>query len=274
MRPDLHVHTSYSDGSYTPVQVVALAAQAGLPAVAICDHDECRAYGKVKDANGIMVIPGIELGAAYESSVHVLGLLIDWQDSGLMHYIEKAAADRQQRAQAMLRLFEKEGVPLTMADVQAECEGCVIGRPHFAAALFKKGLVSSPKEAFVRYLKRNACCYVPLEKIDAAHAAELILGAGGKPVLAHPGLVSQRMLDVLMPQLRDMGFWGVEAYHSAHSNGQCTAFESMARQYGLYVTCGSDFHGSAKPKIQIGQEQRGGVYLTKSLEVLFADMKW
>jgi len=270
MWPDLHVHTNYSDGDMTPKQVVQMAKAAGLNGVAICDHDECRAFGEVEDAEGIAVYPGIELGAAYDSEIHVLGLMIDWRNEALIRYIDGAAERRRSRADAMLDKLKGAGVAITMDDVMAQCDGCVIGRPHFAAALVKMGYASSPKEAFARYLGRNACCYVPLEKIDAAHAAALILEAGGKPVLAHPGLVRQSVLDALIPRLKDMGFWGVEAYHPAHPDGQCREYESLARRYGLFVTCGSDYHGGAKPKIAVGQEQRGGAYLKESLLALGA----
>ena len=273
MRFDLHVHTTFSDGDYTPREAAALAARTGLDGIAITDHDESRGYGDIlHDApKGLIVIPGIELAAQYGCEVHVLGLKIDWQDAALIRHVEKAASTRQQRAGRMLEKINQAGMRLTLADVETECEGTVIGRPHFAAALVKKGYASSIREAFSLYLSRHKPFYMPLDKPDISSAAALIVGAGGVPVLAHPGLMRKDVFDALAPCLTDMGFWGIEAYHPAHTSGQCREYESTARRYGLYVTAGSDFHGSVKPDIQIGQEQRGGGYLEKSIERLMAE---
>jgi predicted metal-dependent phosphoesterase TrpH len=168
----------------------------------------------------------------------------------------------------MLEKINRAGMHLTIEDVEKECMGDVIGRPHVAAALVKKGYVPSVREAFGQYLSRHMPFYTPLEKPDIRHAAKIITGAGGKAVLAHPGLMNPVIFEALAPNLAEMGFWGIEAYHPAHTDGQCVAYESVARRYGLYVTAGSDFHGSVKPDVQIGQERRGGRFLEKSLERL------
>lgn len=268
MRPDLHVHTTFSDGSYTPAEMVQAAKQAGLSAVAITDHDECRGYGEIIDEQDITVCPGIELAARFNCEVHVLGLQIDWKNQKLIRHIENASEARRHRAKSVLEKLQAVNVDIDMQHVVNACEGDVIGRPHLAKVLVDKGYASSYKEAFVRYLAKDACCYVPLDKINVRNAADLILQAGGKPILAHPGLLRGRAFEQLVPKLKDMGFWGIEAYHPAHSNGHCREYETIAKNHGLYVTAGSDFHGAAKPKVKIGQEQRGGKYLEKSLEEL------
>jgi predicted metal-dependent phosphoesterase TrpH len=139
----------------------------------------------------------------------------------------------------------------------------------------KKRYAKNVKEAFKAYLSKHTEFYVPFDKISVDEAAELIGKAKGLAVLAHPGFIGEAAQNKLLPSLREMGFWGIEAYHPSHSDGQCAMFESIARSYGLYITSGSDFHGSAKPGIEIGGETRGGEYLKASVRELMgnADVK-
>jgi predicted metal-dependent phosphoesterase TrpH len=264
---DLHVHTTYSDGDLTPREVAAAAKQKGITCIAITDHDECRGCGEAAMETGVTVVPGIELSAKYEGETHVLGLCIDWRSPALLAHIEEAALLRGERAQSIIERLNAAGVHITIEDVRCESSG-IIGRPHIAAALVKKRYASSVKEAFKTYLSKHTQFYVPYDKISIERAVELINGAGGKAVLAHPGLLRDETRDALFPRLKSFGFWGVEAYHTTHTDGECVEYESRARQYGLYVTAGSDFHGSAKPSIDIGSETRGGAYLRQSLEAL------
>jgi predicted metal-dependent phosphoesterase TrpH len=269
MNIDMHIHTSYSDGDYTPREVVRMAKEKGLKLIAITDHDECRGYGETAGADAdITICPGIELASRYEGEIHVLGLGIDWRNEELLKHIEGVTKLRKRRAENMINNLRSIGVGITIDDVKAECEGMIIGRPHIAAALVEKGCASSRKEAFIRYLSKHSPYYVPFDKITVQGAVDLIKKAGGKAVLAHPGLVKKEVLEALFPKLSDMGFWGVEAYHPSHSGGQCREFESIARGYGLFVTAGSDFHGSAKPAVELGGEKRGGEYLAESVRIL------
>ncbi len=155
-----------------------------------------------------------------------------------------------------------------MDDVLDECKGEVLGRPHFAEVLVKNGHVSSNKQAFAQYLNKNAKCFVARGKVDITRAVELIVGAGGKAVLAHPGLISGTVWNKLGGELKALGFWGIEAYHPAHSVGQCREFVSTAKTQGVFVTSGSDFHGNPSTSVGIGQERRGGKYLAKSMKAL------
>ncbi len=268
MNIDMHVHTSFSDGDYTPPDIVRMAKEKGLGLIAITDHDECRGYEEITAETGITVLPGIELASKYKSEVHVLGFGIDWRSAPLILHIEGVTQLRKHRAENMIKNLNSAGIGITLEDVKAECGGKVIGRPHIAAALVKKGCASSYKEAFKAFLSRHSPYYVTFEKITVQGAAGLIREAGGLPVLAHPGLIKGETLGSLFPNLKDMGFWGVEAYHPAHSDGQCREYESLARSYGLFVTAGSDFHGSAKPAVELGGEKRGGEYLAESVRVL------
>jgi len=262
---DLHAHTTFSDGDKTPLEVAWLAEEKGI-GVAITDHDECRGFGEIAQLRfTVPVYPGIELTARYEgSSVHVLGLGIDWQDPGLVSHIDWAREARLRRAERILEKLRAGGMDVFLADLVFR--GDVVGRAHIAEALVRKGYAQSVQDAFVRFLSFRAPYYVPYEKIGADEAARLITGAGGLVVLAHPGLMGPGAWDSIVSKLKGMGFWGVEAYHPSHTDGQCREFESLARAHGLFVTAGSDFHGSIKPDIALGQETRGGAYLQESME--------
>ncbi len=268
---DLHAHTIYSDGDKTPLEVVRLAEEKGV-AVAITDHDECRGFGEISHMRfAVPVYAGIELAARFEGSVHILGLCIDWQDAGIVGHIDWARGARRSRAERILEKLRTGGMELYLSDLAFQ--GDVVGRAHIAEALVRMGYAQSVQDAFERFLSYKAPYYVPYEKIGADDAARLIRGAGGLPVLAHPGLMVQGAWDRLLPKLKEYGFWGVEAYHPAHTDGQCREFESLARREGLFVTAGSDYHGSVKPEISLGQETRGGLYLQESMEAFMAFAK-
>jgi len=267
MKFDLHAHTTFSDGDKTPLQVARLAEEKGI-GVAITDHDECRGFGEIAELSfAVPVIPGIELAAKYEGgSVHILGLGVNWRDKELVGHIDWARDARRSRAERILEKLRAIGKQITMDDL--EFQGDVVGRAHIAAALMRKGYAQSVQYAFDRFLSYKAPCYVPYEKIGAEQAAQLISAAGGLVVLAHPGLMGQGAWDSILPKLKGYGFWGVEAYHPSHTDGQCREFVSLARTQGLFVTAGSDYHGSVKPDIALGQETRGGAYLQESMKSL------
>ncbi len=283
MRLDLHVHTTFSDGDYTPQQIAVMAAEAGLDGVAITDHDECRGFGALEPrpggvisgvpagvcASGVVMIPGIEIAAhEADSEVHVLGLGIDWRHKTMTEYSERANGRRRRRALGVVEKLRAAGYDFGIGDVERETQGGAIGRPHIALALVKKGYADSVDDAFARFISRQAPFYVPLDKTGAAAAAGMIREAGGRPVLAHPGLLKPGVFDALAPTLAGAGFWGIEAYHPSHTDGQCRLFESEARRLGLYVTAGSDFHGTLGQGAGLGGEKRGGAYLQRSFEEL------
>lgn len=268
MMVDLHLHTTYSDGSFSPKQVVDMAKKRDVCAVAITDHDECRGYLEVKDDKDIQVLSGIELSADFKGEAHILGYNIDCSNPDLIHHIEEQSVSRIKRAHKMIERFKEFGIELTIEEVMQECTGDVLGRPHIADALMKKGVVSSTKEAFTRFLGRYAKCYVPRDKVDIAKTVNLIRGAGGVAVLAHPGIMSGSVWNELSGKLKDFGFWGIEAYHSEHSKGKIRELESFARSNGLFVTCGSDFHGYAKPNVDICGHKQKSQYLVQSLREL------
>ncbi len=268
MKADLHIHTTFSDGELKPDEVALKAKEAGLDAFAMTDHDECRGFAALTQANGITAIAGIELAAQMEAEVHVLGYHIDCGNEALIKHVEKAANSRYQRAFEIVQRLKNDGYDIGMDEVLGVCGGDVIGRPHIASVLVNKGYAPSMAEAFDKYLGSNAPYYIPQDKITVERAAQLILGADGLPVLAHPGLLPGSVFARLIQKLKPMGFWGIEAYHPAHTDGQCVEFESLARSNGLYITVGSDFHGSATPRVGIGEESRTSHYLEQSLCVI------
>jgi predicted metal-dependent phosphoesterase TrpH len=236
--------------------------------VAITDHDECRGMDEVAGTDfGVPVLAGIELAARFEgNSVHVLGLGVNWKDKGLVGHITWARDARRRRAALILEKLRAGGMDISMGDLRFQ--GDVVSRSHIATALVNKGYAADPKDAFARYLSYHTPYYVPYEKISAQDAAALIRAAGGLPVLAHPGEMAPGAWECILPSLEAMGFWGVEAYHPSHTDGQCREFESLSRAKGLYVTAGSDFHGRVKPEVALGQETRGGAYLAQSMKAL------
>jgi predicted metal-dependent phosphoesterase TrpH len=274
MRLDLHVHTTFSDGDMTPQQVADLAKSLGLDGVAITDHDEFRGFSELVPVPGLMLIPGIEIAAMEgDCEVHVLGLDIDCRNKAIHRYVHSAVEKRRQRAQTIAEKLRAAGYDVTLEDIEQECRGCALGRPHVALALIKKGYAQTLDDAFERFVSRGTPFYVPLERVSVAQAAELIFEAGGKPVLAHPGLLKGGVWDALAPRLKDAGFWGVEVYHPSHSDGQCRIFESEARRLELFATSGSDFHGALGSRAALGAERRGGAYLRKSIKALVSDIR-
>ena len=266
---DLHAHTTFSDGDKTPLEVARLAEKKGI-AIAITDHDECRGFGEIAHMRfSVPIYAGIELAARFkDGSVHILGLCIDWQNEGIVGHINWARDARRIRAERILEKLRAGGMDVALSDL--DFKGDVVGRAHIAEALVRKGYAATVHDAFARFLSYKAPYYVPYEKINAEEAARLIRGAGGLPVLAHPGLMAPGAWDKILPRLKEYGFWGVEAYHPEHTDGQCREFVSLARREGLFVTAGSDFHGGVKPKVALGQETRGGAYLKESLEMFLA----
>lgn len=269
MNIDLHIHTTYSDGDLTPFEAVVAARGKGLSLIAVTDHDECRGFLELCGKhNGINVLSGVELASKFGGEAHVLGYGIDCRNLSLLEHISYTYGKRRERAVSMVSKLKRAGLNVSMKEVEKNCVTGVIGRPHIAAALVKNGYAGNVKEAFSKYLSKHGDFYVSYEKISVREAAALITGAGGKPVLAHPGLMAPDVRESLWPELKSMGFWGIEAYHTAHSDDQCAEYEEKALKHGLFVTAGSDFHGSAKPFVNIGEEKRGGEYLLKSIEAL------
>lgn len=258
---DLHTHTTASDGSLTPTELVEKAAQLGLAALAVTDHDTLGGLAEAQAAAehvDLSLLPGVELSVEDESGrFHLLGYGFDPENVALARTLIELRKSRSARNEQMAQKMAALGLPVTMDDVRAVAgeDAQVIARPHFAQALIAKGVVSSVKEAFDRYLSTGKPLYLPKEVLTPRDAIALLHEAGGVAVMAHPGLVplSNPMLSGRVASLaEEMGMDGIEAYYSQHSPADTKRFLALAKQHGLLVTGGSDFHGTPKPHVPLG----------------------
>lgn len=244
-RVDLHIHTTASDGFLSPAEIVQLALDQGLTAIALTDHDTVAGFAEALTAasgTGLEVIPGVEISSDWPvGDFHILGLYVDPWDGPFNECLQSMQAARLQRARKMLERLATLGMPLEWDEVIRFCRGnCTIGRLHIAHAMVQRGYVPDVPQAFQRYLGRNGPAYVPRWRMTPAEVIGLVRRAGGVAVLAHPaasGVVEH------IPTLASLGLQGVEVYYPNHSPEDVNGLLQMARQYRLLVTGGSDFHG-------------------------------
>lgn len=250
---DLHLHTRFSDGTFTPEELVLRAQNAGLACIALTDHDtvEGCAYAAAACANvQIEFIPGAELTAEHaDVEVHILGYFLDIQNVVLLERIAKFQAVRQQRIHEMCAALNRLGVPLKAEAVFSMANCNSPGRPHVARALVKEKLIGSLDEAFERFLKKGRPAWVPKTKMSALESVELIHQSGGLAVMAHPGL---NRSDDIIPALVEAGLDGIECFHTKHSTVMSERYLEIAEKYNLLVTGGSDCHGFSKKQPLIG----------------------
>ena len=313
---DLHVHSTCSDGTFTPEELVDYAIQKGLTAFALTDHDTVNGLDRaIRYADGLRqaqaaspvissrndaddrfpvsfsrndatarlpvsfsrndaaarlpvssvpdadvprvpeIIPGIELSTEYQGKdIHMVGLFIDYRQPEFVRYLEDFIRSRENRNEKMCALLREHDIDITYEALLAEFPGAVITRAHFARYLLSHGYIQSMKEAFDRYVGDHCPCFVPREKVTPAQAVELILGAGGVPVLAHPILyhMSDDRLDTLVAELKKIGLVGIEAIYSTYNTAEERQIRGLASKYDLKISGGSDFHGANKPKIDLG----------------------
>ena len=253
MFADLHLHTHFSDGTYTPEELVEHAREKGLSAIALTDHDTvegCTRAAAACENAGIEFIVGTELTADHQGTeLHILGYFMDLENSLLLQEISKCQITRQERIREMVVRLNHSGVPLKADRVFAIANCQSPGRPHVARALVEDGYCSSMDEAFERFLKRSRCAWVPKRRISAAEAIELIHQAGGLAVLAHPGL---NRTDDIIPPVVKAGLDGIECLHTKHSTTATERYLELADRYKLLVTGGSDCHGMSKGRPLIG----------------------
>lgn len=267
---DLHLHTYYSDGTLSPEELVKLAKKRGISTIAITDHDGMGGLDEGAEAgkrHGVHVIPGIELSVEDDRGVymHILGYCFDRENKELKNEVERIRQKRVERNEKMLAALREIGCRLSGEDLQLREGQDYIGKPTFALALVRKGYVSSPKEAFREghYMRSDAVRSVHREKITAQRAIELIRGAGGIPVLAHPMKISHLLrnpeedffteLDKQLVKLKRSGLAGMECYYSSHEPSETERLTVLANKHGFIITAGSDFHGEEFDKnITIG----------------------
>ncbi|HEX3203912.1 MAG TPA: PHP domain-containing protein [Nitrospiraceae bacterium] len=256
-RLDLHLHTTFSDGSLPPADVVRLAQNAHVSALAITDHDTVDGIPEALTAGlerGIEIVPGIEISSRWRGiEVHILGYFIDWTDAALLGRLVGYRDSRHTRNPLIVEKLNELGIAITYEEVRALAGPASVGRPHIARVLMNKKYVTSAKEAFDRYLAEGAAAYVPRDLPDPAEAIGVIRAAGGVPVLAHPSWLDRSEGIVpLCKELKIAGLAGIEVHYSTHRPEQTSHYLNLAKQLDLLVTGGSDFHGVTKPDIEVG----------------------
>ena len=256
---DLHIHTTASDGSLTPSQVVRYAKEKGLKAIAITDHDTIHGNEEaIKEGirAGIEVIPGVEISVDYSpGTMHMLGYFIATEDPILNEKLSLLQDSRADRNPKIIEKLNKLGISLTYDEVVQASGGGQVGRPHMAQVLVEKGYTKSIKEAFDKYLGKGAPAYLDKFRLGAAEAITMITDAGGLPVLAHPFTLSCKSsdeLDALAKNLVHQGLRGIEVYYSEHDEKQTSSYKLLAKRYNLAITGGSDFHGKNIKGIDLG----------------------
>ncbi|HTN43859.1 MAG TPA: PHP domain-containing protein [Nitrospiria bacterium] len=258
-RIDLHTHSTASDGSFTPAELIRYAATKRLVALALTDHDgvdgldEAAAEG---ERLGIEVIPGVELSADHpEGTMHVLGFFVDRRHEGFCGRLRRLQEARRERNPKIVQKLQGLGLQITYEEVVAASGGGQVGRPHFAKVLVQKGYVSSMQEAFERYLKKGAPGFVEKFRFSPQDVIAAIHEAGGVAVLAHPFTLYKEpspMLEPLLGGLAESGLDGMEVIYSTYSAGQSRYYRELAEKFHLLPSGGSDFHGSHKPGIDLG----------------------
>lgn len=261
---DLHIHTTASDGTFTPEQVVSHAHQLKLKAIAITDHDTV-AGSKEALRSGIPPSLGFLTGVEISStpppfypgsgSFHLLGYSIRLDDPKLNRTLEKLQQARKNRNPAIINRLNELGISITLDEVRREAGEGQLGRPHIAQFMVKKRTVASIDEAFDQFLGTGKPAYVDKQRVECFKAIEIILDAGGVPVLAHPGLLgykTESQLDDLIGRLKKAGIQGMEVYYSGHTPDQTRLYAELAKRHDLLMTGGSDFHGAIQPDIEMG----------------------
>ncbi|GAA2243853.1 PHP domain-containing protein [Rarobacter faecitabidus] len=251
-RIDLHAHTSASDGTETPTQLILAAVGAGLDVVAITDHDTTSGWDEAAASAGnagIGLVRGVEASTVYDGiKVHLLGYLFDPANPELVAEFERVRESRLARGEAMTAKLGRD-FPITWADVQGQAPaGATAGRPHIADALVAAGVVRSRDEAFAGILSQHGPYYVHHHSIDTVHAIRLLLAAGGVPVIAHPGAAKRgpTLAPRHLAELADAGLRGLEVDHRDHTDEMRSRLRAIAAELGLIATGSSDYHGTGK----------------------------
>ena len=257
---DLHCHSTASDGTLAPAEVVRLARDSGLAGLALTDHDT---VGGVAEAEaeagrlGLAFLTGIEISCEYPhpGTMHILGYGVDPQNPALRDLTAALLAGRDDRNPKIIKRLQELGVAISMQEVEAEAGGTVIGRPHIAAILLRKGYVGSIKSAFNEYLAPGGKAYFDKERLSMSEAMRRIQQSGGMPVLAHPvqlRTTNDAELERVVKDLADLGLVGLETIHSDHDAALVEKYTRLADRFGLLKTGGSDFHGTNKHNISLG----------------------
>ncbi len=262
---DLHMHTTASDGTDLPSEAVAKAASLGLEAIALTDHDTAAGVAEASAAGkelGVEVVPGIEVSSDYrDNNIHILGYFIDPEAPALWAVLEWIRTERIARNEYVVNLLADDGFDISVEELRSLYPEAVLGRPHMAELLMRKGYVSSVQEGFERYLGEGGKYYLPKRRISMARAVETILGSGGLAVLAHPLQYRYPREEVteMIEYAKSLGAAAIECFYSEHSAEDERWLLGMAERYGMGVSGGSDYHGTRKTHISMGSGTNGNL---------------
>ena len=259
MTADLHLHSTYSDGSYTPEELVKKSLEKDLTTIAIADHDTVEGISLAKKASkslSIEVIPGIEFSTFRgKSEIHILGYFIDYHDPKLLKETKKIFSARENRAKKMVELLNEQGINISFEQVKSLAGDDFLGRPHVAKAMVEKGYINKVGEAFTKeYIANGGKAYVSKYRLKPKKAIDLILKADGIPVLAHPKFINngQEMDYKDIKEMKNYGLKGIEVYQSKHDKKAEEKYTRIAEELDLLITGGSDFHGENDPDVKLG----------------------
>ncbi len=257
---DLHTHSTASDGTFSPEELVKMAYRKGLKALALTDHDTVSGLETAEHTArslGLSFVPGVEISVKFEGPghCHLLGYFIDYRHEELLRTLRRLHEAREKRNEKMVEKLQALGIPITLEELQKAAGGGEIGRPHMAKILVQKGIVRDFDEAFEKYLAKGRPAYVPKARLTAEEAITMIRKAGGLTSLAHPyylGLSPEATRDYVA-SLKEKGLLAVEAYYTDHDEAYTAFCLELAEEFELLVTGGSDFHGENKPEIELGR---------------------
>jgi predicted metal-dependent phosphoesterase TrpH len=272
---DLHSHTNESDGTFSPAELVDLALERGVEALAISDHDTFAGFDQalpLARSRGLDLVCGIELSTRVQGTkvrtVHLLGYFLHQPPpADFREWLDELIAGRRDRNQRLITSLHEQGIDIELAEVE-RLGRTLTGRPHFARVLIDKGYVTTFDEAFRRFLGETAPTYVERFAPYVPVAIERVLKAGGLPVLAHPirlGFREPEPEEKFIADLAQAGLRGIEVFHSDHRPADMTRYAGLARKYKLAVSGGSDFHGEVKPQISLGTGYNGNLNIPKSV---------
>jgi 3',5'-nucleoside bisphosphate phosphatase len=250
---DLHVHTIFSDGTSTPEELIFLSKKCGLSAISVVDHDTIQGVAQTLEIGreeNVEVLPGIELSAEYDGlEIHILGYLIDYENGELLEKLSFLKRNRVERIYKIAKKLNDLGINLDPEDVFSLAGNGTVGRLHVARVLEEKGFVGSVYEAFRKYLGDNCPAYELGFRFSPKEAIKLIKDAKGIPVLAHPYILKK---DDLIFKFIEQGIMGLEVHYIEHSQSMVNFYSNIAKENGLLITGGSDFHGGGKPGVKLG----------------------
>jgi len=256
---DLHLHTIYSDGEYTPESIIHRALSENFRAIAITDHDTVEGIAHVLEKAGetLEIIPGVELSSESKipsseggEEIHIIGLFIDYNNPTLLKTLKGLSLGRKERMHDMLKRLAEMGMPIKMEEVEKFTTKDIIGRLHLAQAMEMKGYVKNTTEAFDKFLGDGKLAYINRKRLSAQRAISLIKEVGGIPILAHPHLLRD---ESVIPYLIEEGIEGIEVYYVGHGGNPSSKFVEIAKKHNLLISGGSDCHGIAKGKTFLGK---------------------